>query len=137
MSYLEDLEYDESQKLVTARKQTEEGYQILEMHTPCLVTVLASAVKPRYMNMRGIVTAYDREVEVWHADRIDVSDEHIGKTGSPTSVFKSFPKALKPAGETFEPAPKRPWTSSSTNSRKSTSSKPMRLPYHIFNRNKR
>lgn len=105
VSYLEDLEYDEGKKLVTVRKHTEEGYQVLEMHTPCLVTVLACAVKPRYMNMRGIVTAYDKEVEVWHADHINVPEERIGKAGSPTSVFKSFPKAMKPAGEIFETSP--------------------------------
>ena len=28
-----------------------------------------------------------------------------GKAGSPTSVFKSFPKQLKPAGQTFEVSP--------------------------------
>lgn len=105
VSYLEDLQYDEAQKLLTVRKQTEEGYEMLQLHTPALVTVLASAVKPRYMNMRGIVTAYDREVEVWNADRINVPEDRIGKAGSPTSVFKSFPKALKPAGERFEVSP--------------------------------
>ena len=75
------------------------------MQAPCLVTVLASAVKPRYMNVRGIVTAFDKEVEVWGADRINVPDEKIGKAGSPTSVFKAFPKQLKPDGETFEVTP--------------------------------
>ena len=105
VSYLEHLDYDESSKTFTIRKQTEEGYQILEMQAPCLVTVLASAVKPRYMSVNGIVTSFDKEVEVWGADRIDVPDDRIGKTGSPTSVFKAFPKQLKPAGETFEVEP--------------------------------
>ena len=104
VSYLEHLEYD-GKKTFTIRKQTEEGYQTLQMDAPCLVTVLASAVKPRYMTVSGIVDAYDREVEVWNADKIDVSEDRIGKAGSPTSVFKSFPKSLKPAGETFEVSP--------------------------------
>ena len=104
VSYLEHLEYD-GNKSFTIRKQTEEGYQVLQMDAPCLVTVLASAVKPRYMSVSGIVDAYSREVEVWNADKIDVPEERIGKAGSPTSVFKSFPKSLKPAGETFEVSP--------------------------------
>ncbi len=104
VSYLEHLEYD-GNKTFTIRKQTEEGYQVLQMDAPCLVTVLASAVKPRYMSVSGIVDAYSREVEVWNADKIDVPEERIGKAGSPTSVFKSFPKSLKPAGETFEVSP--------------------------------
>lgn len=105
VSYLEDLDYNEASKVVTARKQTEEGYEMLELQAPALVTVLASAVKPRYMNVKGIVEAYDREVEVWNADRINVPEDRIGKAGSPTNVFKSFPKALKPAGQTFEASP--------------------------------
>ena len=104
VSYLEALEYD-GDKTFTIRKQTEEGYEILQMHAPCLVTVLASAVKPRYMSVNGIVTAYQKEVEVWGADRINVPEDRIGKAGSPTSVMKAFPKSLKPAGETFEVTP--------------------------------
>ena len=104
VSYLEHLEYD-GKKTFTIRKQTEDGYQMLEMEAPCLVTVLASAVKPRYMSVSGIVDAYSKEVEIWGADKIDVPEERIGKAGSPTSVFKAFPKSLKPAGETFEVTP--------------------------------
>lgn len=104
VSYLEHLEYD-GKKTFTIRKQTEDGYQLLEMEAPCLVTVLASAVKPRYMSVSGIVDAYGKEVEIWGADKIDVPEERIGKAGSPTSVFKAFPKSLKPAGETFEVTP--------------------------------
>ncbi|MDO4217680.1 MAG: electron transfer flavoprotein subunit beta/FixA family protein [Bacteroidales bacterium] len=105
VSYLEHIDYDEATKTFTVRKQTEEGYQTLQMQAPCLVTVLASAVKPRYMSVNGIVTAFDKEVEIWNADKIDVPEERIGKAGSPTNVYKSFPKQLKPAGETFEVSP--------------------------------
>lgn len=105
VSYMEDLQYDEATKTFTIRKQMEDGYQILQMQAPCVVTALASAVQPRYMTVNGIVTAFDKEVEVWGADRINVPEDRIGKAGSPTSVFKSFPKQLKPAGETFEVSP--------------------------------
>ena len=99
------LQYDEATKTFTIKKQLEDGYQILEMQAPCVVTALASSVQPRYMTVSGIVTAWDKEVEVWNADRINVPEDHIGKAGSPTSVFKSFPKQLKPAGQTFEVSP--------------------------------
>ena len=105
VSYMEDLQYNEATKTFTIKKQLEDGYQVLEMQAPCVVTALASSVQPRYMTVNGIVTAFDKEVEVWGADRINVPEEHIGKAGSPTSVFKSFPKQLKPAGQTFEVSP--------------------------------
>ena len=105
VSYMEDLQYDEATKTFTIKKQLEDGYQGLEMQAPCVVTALASSVQPRYMSVNGIVTAFDKEVEVWGADRINVPEDHIGKAGSPTSVFKSFPNQLKPAGQTFEVSP--------------------------------
>lgn len=101
VSYLENLEYD-GKKTFTIRKQTEEGYQMLEVDMPCLVTVLAPAFKARYMSVNGIVNAYNREIEVWGADKINVDEAKIGKAGSPTSVAKAFPKSLKPAGEQYE-----------------------------------
>ena len=87
------------------KKETEEGYQMLEVEGKCVLTTLASAFKPRYMTVAGIVDAYDREVEIWGADKIDVDDSKIGKAGSPTNVYKSFTKELKPAGEKFEVEP--------------------------------
>ena len=106
VSYMEDLQYDEATRTFTVRKQLEDGYQVLQMQAPCVVTALASAVQPRYMTVSGICEAWDKEVEVWGADRLrDVPDDRIGKAGSPTNVYKSFPKQLKPAGETFEVSP--------------------------------
>jgi electron transfer flavoprotein beta subunit len=54
------------------------------------------------MSVNGIMKAYDREVEVWGADKIDVDESKLGLAGSPTKVFKSFPKALKAPGEVHE-----------------------------------
>ncbi|MDE7101233.1 MAG: electron transfer flavoprotein subunit beta/FixA family protein, partial [Bacteroidales bacterium] len=46
VSYVEGIEFD-GKNTLQVRKQTEEGYQILEVPTPCLLTVLASANKAR------------------------------------------------------------------------------------------
>lgn len=104
VTYAESLEWDQD-KTFTVKKSTEDGYQIVEVDGPCLITALSSGVKPRYMNMRGIVDAYDKEIEVWGLDDIDVDDAKIGLNGSPTRVFKSFGKALKAPGELHEAEP--------------------------------
>ena len=59
---------------------------MLEVESPCLITVLASACKARYMSVPGIVKAYDFEVETWGADKIDVEEHRLGLKGSPTKV---------------------------------------------------
>lgn len=101
ISYVAGLEYDGKKKF-TVKKETEDGYQILEFEGKALLTCLASAVKPRYMSVGGIVDAYDKEVEIWGADKLDVEDTKLGLKGSPTKVFKSFTKELKQPGQIHE-----------------------------------
>lgn len=102
ITYVTDLKYNKSKKTVTVKKETEEGYQMLEADLPCVLTVLATANKARYMSVPGIVEAYNRKVEIWNADKIDVDEARLGLKGSPTRVFKSFAKGVKQAGEVYE-----------------------------------
>ena len=102
VSYVCDLEVEKGGKTLRVNKETEEGMQILEAQMPCLLTVLSSAVKPRYMSAPGIVQAYNKQVEVWGADKIDVDESKLGLKGSPTKVLKAFTKGLKAPGEIFE-----------------------------------
>lgn len=83
-------------------KENEDSVQVLEVEGKCVLTVLASAFDARYMSVSGIVEAYNKEVEVWSADKIDVEEEKLGLKGSPTKVFQSFPKAMKAPGEVHE-----------------------------------
>jgi len=101
ISYLQDLKFD-GDKTFTIKKSTEEGYQMLEVEGPCVVTVLSSAYKARYMNVGGIVDAYQKEVELWGKDQIDVEVEKLGLKGSPTRVHKAFAKSVKAAGEVYD-----------------------------------
>ena len=104
VTYVENLEFD-GDKLFTIRKSTEEGYQTVQVESPCVVTVLATANKARYMSVRGIVEAYDREVEIWNFNNISVDEAKLGLNGSPTRVWKSFTKGAKAAGKVFEVEP--------------------------------
>ncbi len=105
ISYVAGVEFDGKDKL-TVKKEDEDGYQMLEVHTPALLTVLASAFKPRYMTVKGILDAYDeKEIEIWNADKIDIEEAKLGLNGSPTRVKRSFTKPQKVAGEVFDVTP--------------------------------
>ncbi len=104
VTYVEDLQFD-GKKTFTVRKAIEDGYQILEVDAPCVLTVLSSANKARYMTVRGIVEAFDKPIETWGFDNITVDEKKIGLNGSPTRVAKSFGKALKAAGQVYEVEP--------------------------------
>ena len=94
VTYLQSLKYD-GKNTFTIRKATEDGYQIVAVDSPCLVTVLSTANKARYMTVRGIVEAFDKTIEVWGADKIDVDESKLGLKGSPTKVKKAFTKGIK------------------------------------------
>ena len=59
---------------------------------------------PRYMTPGGVFDAYrEKEVKTWGLADIEVDTDNIGLKGSPTRVFKSFPKALKAPGTIVTP----------------------------------
>ena len=101
VTYLQSLKYD-GKNTFTIRKATEDGYQIVAVDSPCLVTVLSTANKARYMTVRGIVEAFDKPVEVMGADKIQVDESKLGLKGSPTKVKKAFTKGVKSAGQVYE-----------------------------------
>lgn len=101
VSYVIDAVRQENGNLIV-KKENEDSVQTLEVEGKCVLTVLASAFQARYMTVNGIVEAYNKEVEVWGADKLDVDETKLGLKGSPTKVFQSFPKALKTPGEIHE-----------------------------------
>lgn len=105
VSYVAGFDVKDGKYIV--KKETEDGYQMLEVSSPALMTVLASAYKARYMNVPGIVDAYNREIEVWGVEKVDLPAEKLGLKGSPTRVNKAFTKGVKAAGEVYEVDPEQ------------------------------
>lgn len=104
ITYVEEASFD-GNKTLTVRKQTEEGHEMLEVELPCMLTLLATANKPRYMSVSNIMEAYEKEIEIWTADSVEVDPEKIGLKGSPTRVSKSFTKGAKAMGQLYEVSP--------------------------------
>lgn len=97
ISYAEDIKVEGDAVIV--KRQYEDRYHTIKVQMPCLVTALGEMNTPRYMTPGGIFDAYRTdEVKVWTLENIEVDKTNIGLKGSPTRVFKSFPKALKAAG---------------------------------------
>ncbi|MEA4827034.1 electron transfer flavoprotein subunit beta [Clostridium sp. JNZ J1-5] len=80
-------------------KALEDGYEVLDVQMPCLLTAIKELNEPRYMDARNIFEIFSKEVQVWSADDIDVDKALLGLKGSPTKVKKSWPKENKGKGE--------------------------------------
>lgn len=105
VTYVEEIiKYEEGK--VTVKRQLEDGYEIIEIPTPCLLTTIKELNTPRYMSVKGIYDAYKKEITVWDENDIPVEADQIGIKSSPTKVFRSFTPAPKGKGMMVEGTPK-------------------------------
>lgn len=99
ISYAQEIRIEGDSVIV--KRQYEDRYHMIKAKTPCLITALSEMNTPRYMTPSGIFDAYrspDKQVTIWSFNDVKVNPQDIGLKGSPTKVFKSFTKSLKPAG---------------------------------------
>ena len=68
-------------KEVTVRRQLEDGYEVIQVPMPCLLTVVKELNKPRYMSVKGIYEAYEKDITVWNENDIPVRADEIGING--------------------------------------------------------
>lgn len=100
VSYVKEMKKEDNSLII--KRVVEDGYYLLKVELPALVTVLAEANHPRYMRIKGIVDAYDKPIVTWGFADIEIDEKIIGLAGSPTKVKKSFTKGAKAAGEMHE-----------------------------------
>lgn len=105
VTYVEEVVKCEKGKL-TVKRQLEDGYEIIEIPTPCLLTAVKELNTPRYMSVGGIYEAYEKEITVWSEKDIPVNPDEIGINASPTKVFRSFTPEPKGRGMMVEGTPK-------------------------------
>lgn len=84
---------------VVVERQMEDGYELLEVSTPCLLTAVKELNTPRYMTISGIMDSYDKEITAWNHKDVDLDPADCGLNASPTQVFRSFTPPAKGKGE--------------------------------------
>ena len=84
---------------VIVERQLEDGYEVIEVKTPCVLTAVKELNDPRYMTVEQIENAYQAEIKIWNEDDVNLKAEDCGLKASPTQVFRSFTPAPKGKGE--------------------------------------
>lgn len=100
VTYVEEFEIADNMKDITVKRQLEDGYELIKLQTPCMLTAIKELNTPRYMKMSGIFAAKD--MKTWNAKDIEVDLNTVGLEASPTNVFRSFTPAPKGKGITVE-----------------------------------
>lgn len=97
ITYVKHLEV--SGDTVIAHRALEDGYEVLSVKMPCLLTAIKELNAPRYPGIKGVFEAYrEKTVEMMSAKDLEIDPEIIGLNGSPTNVKRTFTPAPKGKG---------------------------------------
>jgi electron transfer flavoprotein beta subunit len=103
VTYVQEFEIADDQKSITVKRALEDGYELIKVQTPCMLTTIKELNTPRYMSVGGIFDACAKEIPTWTAADLGVDPEkQVGLDASPTKVYRSFTPAPKGKGEMLE-----------------------------------
>lgn len=100
VTYVEDLEVDG--KNLTVKRQLEDGYEMIKLQMPALLTAVCELNEPRHMYIDKIFDAYQKEIKVLTINDVDIETTEVGLKASPTRVFRSFTPEVKGEGVILE-----------------------------------
>jgi electron transfer flavoprotein beta subunit len=87
---------------VKVQRQTEAGFDEVECPMPCVVSVTAGVVEPRYPSFKGIMAAKSKPVdEVTIAD-LGLDASQVGWAGAGQEIVSIEPAPAREAGEVIE-----------------------------------
>ena len=86
--------------LVKVKKEVDDGFEIIGVKMPCLITATKPSFDPRYPTIKSKMAANRKEIAtVAFADLESMIDSsRIGLKGSPTKVKKTFTPEVKSGG---------------------------------------
>ena len=94
-TYVSKVKKVDGQSCVVHRL-VEDGYEILDMQLPGVLTVVKEVADPRLPTLRGKQKAKKTEIPVFKSDDLKTEKDKIGLNGSPTRVVKIFkPKVTR------------------------------------------
>lgn len=104
-TYVSKIEAVQHNELIVER-MVENGYEILALPKPCLLTVVKEIANPRLPSLKGKIASRQKQIPSWGPVDIQAQPGNIGLKGSPTRVVKiatpqvaRFGKLVKPKDE--------------------------------------
>ena len=84
------------------RRMIEEGYEVIEISLPGVITVVKEINVPRLPSLRGMTKAKSAQIPIWTAQNLEVPMEKVGLLGSPTWVVRIFRPQRTRRGELLQ-----------------------------------
>ncbi len=96
---------DLEKRIIRLERLLENGYEVLEVKTPLLITVVKEINQPRLPSLRGKMRARTQPIQVWTHKDLGLKEEEVGLKGSPTQVIRIFTPPPREKGMIFEGEP--------------------------------
>jgi len=71
-------------------RMTADGYEVVEVSLPALLTISNELGEPRYPTIKGIMAAKKKEATVWKPSDVGLDPSQIGTAGRNTKMLKLF-----------------------------------------------
>jgi electron transfer flavoprotein beta subunit len=84
---------------LTVERQTEEGFDEVEVPLPAVVSVTAGVVEPRYPSFKGIMAAKNKPVDELKVADLGLDASAVGAAGARQEVVAVNPAEARQAGE--------------------------------------
>jgi electron transfer flavoprotein beta subunit len=84
---------------IRVQRLMEDGYDVVEIPLPALITVVKEINEPRMASLKGKMRAKKAQIVKLTADDLEADRSRIGLRGSPTQVLRSFVPEKKTGGE--------------------------------------
>ena len=75
---------------VRVERILENGYEIIDVKTPCLVTVSNEANSPRYPTLKGIMAAGKKKIPTWDMAEVGADASRVGHAGALTTITRLY-----------------------------------------------
>lgn len=99
---IDSIHLDTTPKIMVVERLLEEGYELIELKLPVLITVVKEINEPRMPSLRGKMNARKAVIPTWTNKELNIEEDKIGLNGSPTQVVKIFTPPQKEGGKILE-----------------------------------
>ncbi|MCM8773799.1 MAG: electron transfer flavoprotein subunit beta/FixA family protein [Candidatus Omnitrophica bacterium] len=92
-------------RIIRVERLLEDGYEVLELQLPALLTVVKEINEPRMPSLRGKLKAKSAHIPIWTIKDLELKEDEVGLKGSPTQVVKIFTPPPRQRGVIFQGEP--------------------------------
>jgi electron transfer flavoprotein beta subunit len=97
MTFAKEISIDGD--LIIVKRQSENGYDLIESNLPVLVAVSSGINEPRYPQLKGIMAAKKKEIKVYTAADLGLPADQVGEKGAREKVLNVARPPKRQAGK--------------------------------------